>query len=416
MLCLVDVNNFFASCERVFQPDLENKPVVVLSNNDGCIIARSQEAKDLGVKMGSPYFEVKELLFKHKVHVFSSNYVLYSDMSSRVMAILKDFGIRQEVISVDESFLDLTGLTGLTDHGQKIKTTIRQYTGLPVCIGIGKTKVLAKFANYLAKKYKALNGVCNLEDFEAERIDKALQITPISELWGVGRKLGKQLPLMGIKTAYDLKAANARGLGKLFSINLEKMVHELNGVPCLELEDYHEPTRCILSSHSFGKPVTAIDDLLSSTCFHLENATKKLRKQGLYARELTVFINTNRFNDDYYYNSNTISLPQAMDSFRTLSKYLEPAIRKLYQPGRTYKKSGVSLTNLITHDMKDIDLFESVNIEDDPLLATIEQIRKKYGKSSINLASRDLSHNWHMKRDKMSQHYTTDLDQIIKVR
>lgn len=179
MLCLVDVNNFFASCERVFQPNLEGKPIVVLSNNDGCIIARSQEAKDIGIKMGSPYFEVKELLFKHKVYVFSSNYVLYSDMSSRVMAILKDFGIRQEVISVDESFLDLTGLADLTNHGQKIKTTIKQYSGLPVCVGIAKTKVLAKFANHLAKKYKTLNGVCNLEDFVESRIDKALQITPI---------------------------------------------------------------------------------------------------------------------------------------------------------------------------------------------------------------------------------------------
>jgi DNA polymerase V len=416
MLCLVDVNNFFASCERVFQPNLEGKPIVVLSNNDGCIIARSQEAKDIGIKMGSPYFEVKELLFKHKVYVFSSNYVLYSDMSSRVMAILKDFGIRQEVISVDESFLDLTGLADLTNHGQKIKTTIKQYSGLPVCVGIAKTKVLAKFANHLAKKYKTLNGVCNLEDFVESRIDKALQITPINDLWGIGRKLSKQLPLAGIKTAYDLKIANAKQISRLFSVNLEKMVYELNGIPCLELDDYHEPTRCILSSHSFGKPVTDINDLLSSVTFHLENATQKLRKQGLYARELTVFINTNRFNDDYYYNSTTIMLPQALDSFRALAKHLEPAIRKLYQLGRSYKKSGISLTSLITNDMKDIDLFESVNIQDDPLLTTIEQIRKKYGKSSINLASRNLADNWHMKREKMSQHYTTNLNELIEVK
>lgn len=413
MICLVDANCFYVSCERVFQPHLEGKPVIVLSNNDGCAVARSNEAKALGIKMGVPYFEIRHQCEKHGVHAFSSNYTLYGDMSRRFHHILAQFGVRQEVYSIDESFLDLSGITDLTNHGQNIRKTIKQWIGIPSCVGIGQTKVLAKLANHLAKKHQFLNGVCNLGDLSQERINNAMKITRVGDLWGIGRKLAPKLELMGIKTVYDLKIANAKQLSKIFSVNLERIILELNGIQCLELEDYQEPSKQMVSTRSFGKAVTSRDGLMSALTYHCEQISHKLRKQNLFARQMVVFAHTNRFKDDYMARSSNITFPEAVDSFRFMTKYLEQALDNIYQPELQYKKAGLIITDLVSSEQETQDLFDHINIRHDQLLPSIEAIKHRFGKSSLQLASGLLSKDWQMNRHLISRHFTTDLDDIL---
>lgn len=415
MICLADCNNFYASCERVFQPRLEGKPIIILSNNDGCAVARSNEAKALGIKMGTPYFEIKQLCEKYDIQVFSSNYTLYSDMSNRVMEVMKPFGIRQEIYSIDESFLDLSGIPKLTEHCQHMRKIVKQYTGIPICVGIAPTKVLAKLANHLAKKHSFLNSVCNLDELGEERTNKALQITGVGEVWGVGSKVAEKLKLMGINTVYQLKTANAKQLSKLFSVNIERIIYELNGLQCIELEDTQEPNKQIVSSRSFGQAVSTRDGLFSSLTYHAEQVGKKMRRQGLFARQMTVFINTNRFKDDYFSSSVNIVFPSAIDSFRLINKSLDNALDRIYKPNTAYKKSGIIISDLITGTSETIDLFDTVNIKHDTLLPTLESIKKIFGKNSIQLASANLSDSWKMNNNLISQKYTTDLDDIIEV-
>ena len=415
MICLADCNNFYASCERVFKPRLEGKPIIILSNNDGCAVARSNEAKVLGIKMGAPYFEIKAFCEKHGIHVSSSNYTLYSDMSNRVMEVMKPFGVRQEIYSIDESFLDLTGIPELTQHCQNMRKIVKQYTGIPICVGIAPTKVLSKLANHLAKKHPFLNSVCNLEELGEERTNKALQITAVSEVWGVGRKVSEKLNLMGIKNVYQLKIANPKQLSKLFSVNLERIIYELNGIQCLELEDMQEPNKQIVSSRSFGQAVSTRDGLLSSLTYHAEQAGKKMRRQGLFARQMTVFVNTNRFKDDYFSSSVNIVFPNAINSFRYITQALNQALDKIYQPNIAYKKSGIIIADLISSEDETTDLFDNVNIKHDVLLPTLESIKKQFGKDAIQVASANLSGTWKMTNNLMSQKYTTDIDEIIEV-
>ena len=385
MISLVDCNNFYVSCERLFQPQLEGKPVIILSNNDGCAVARSNEAKALGIKMGVPYFEIKDLCRKHGVQVFSSNYTLYGDLSNRVHSVLKDMAVRQEVYSVDESFLDLSGIPDLTNYAQKIRSRVKQWTGIPVCVGLGHTKVLAKFANHLAKKHKFLNGVCNLDELGQSRVDKAMQITQVGEIWGVGRKINDRLQAMGINTVYDLRIANPKHISKIFSVNLERIVYELNGIPCIELEEYQEPNKQIVSSRSFGQAVTSRDGLLSSLTYHVEQASRKMRRQGLFARQMIVFAHTNRFKDDYFSSSVNVVFPAALDSFRYMTKCLNNALDVIYKPNIGFKKSGVIITDLIAGEQDTRDLFDNVSIKHDNLLPTLESIKKQFGKQSIQI-------------------------------
>ncbi len=415
MIALVDCNNFYASCERVFNPALINKPIVILSNNDGCIISRSAEAKALGIKMGIPLFEVRDLLKKHKVHVFSSNYALYADMSKRVMSLLKEFGQKQEIYSIDESFLDISNQTNLTQHGLNIKNSINQWLSLPVCVGIAHTKVLSKFANFLAKKYKGFNGVVNLRELGETRTDNAMQLIAVDEIWGIGRKIGAKLKSMGIKTVFDLKVANPKHLRSIFNINIEKIICELNGLPCIDFEELPKKNQQVVSSVSFAKGVTDFYALLSSLIHHVEKACKKIRKQNLYARQLTIFINTNRFKDTMYWYSKTIILPQALDSFRLMIEYLESALKEIYIPTAIYKKSGIILSDLITNEYEQQDLFDKINIKRDPIINTLEDIKRKYGKKAIVIAAKELNNNWAMKRDNLSNKFTTDIDELLIV-
>lgn len=416
MICLVDCNSFYVSCEKVFRPDLEGRAIVALSNSDGCIVSLNREAKKLQLKMGQPFFEVKHLCQTHGLIAFSSNYELYGDFSSRVNGILSDFAVRAEQYSIDESWLDLTGIPDLTTYGHTIKNTVKKWTGIPVGVGIGQTKVLAKFANYLAKKYSFLNGVCNLEDLGPDRASKAMQITPVGEIWGgVGRRNAVKLQQMGIKSVLDLKSANPKHISKLFSVNLERIILELNGIQCLQLEEYQEPNKQIISSRSFGTMVHTKDALLSSLTYHIEQLSRKMRKQGLFARQMIVFANSNRFKDDYYYNAVNIVFPEAIDSYRFMAKYLENALDKIYRPEIGYKKSGIIINDLVTGDREIADLFDRLSIRHDKLLPTIENIKKLFGKTSIQLATARLSNQWQMKRDLLSPRYTTDVNDIPTV-
>lgn len=416
MIALVDCNNFYASCERVFQPDLEGKPVIVLSNNDGCVIARSNEAKSIPeIKMGVPYFEIKDLCKKYNISVHSSNYELYASMSKRVMTILKDLSVKQEVYSIDESFLSLEGIHDLTSHAKHIHATIKNWTGLPVSVGIGQTKVLAKFANYLSKKHKFLNNMCYLNEFGVRRIDKAMQITPVNEIWGVGHKIAAKLQVMGIKTVYDLKIANPKQLSKIFNVNIERIIYELNGIQCLEFEDCASPSKQIISSRSFGAAVTNRDSLKSSLLYHIEQASQKMRKQGLLARQMVIFAHTNQFKDDYFSSAANIVFPAALDSFRLMAQHLELAIDKIYKPDISYKKSGVIIADLVNHEYEATDLFGNESIKHDRLLPALENIKQHFGMSAIKLAASQISNSWRMQRGFISKRYTTSIEDLLLV-
>ncbi len=415
MICLVDCNSFYVSCEKVFRPDLEGRAIIVLSNSDGCLVSLNKEAKKLNLKMGQPFFEVKHLCETHGLVAFSSNYELYGDFSSRVNGILSSFAARTEQYSIDESWLDLSGISDLSKYGNNIKDTVKRWTGIPVGVGIGHTKVLAKFANYLAKKYTALNGVCNLADLGPNRTDKAMQITPVEEIWGVGRRNASKLQQIGIKTVFDLKAANPKHISRIFNVNLERIILELNGIQCLQLEEYQEPNKQIISSRSFGTMIYERDALLSSLTYHVEQLSKKMRKQGLFARQMVVFANSNRFRDDYYYNAVNVVFPEALDSYRYMAKYLEPALDKIYRPEIGYKKSGIIINDLVTGGHDTVDLFDKFSIRHDKLLPTIENIKRTFGKTSIQLAAAKLSNQWKMKRDLLSPCYTTNINDIPTV-
>jgi DNA polymerase V len=365
--------------------------------------------------MGAPYFEIKDFCKKHDVHVFSSNYALYGDMSRRVMATLKDFGVSQEISSIDESFLDLSGIPNLTQHGQQIRIRIKQCIGIPVCVGIGQTKVLAKFANYLSKKYPALNGVCNLEELGEARVNKAMQLTPVGEVWGIGHNLRRRLEGMQIKTVYDLKIADPKQMRKSFSIVLERIVHELNQVQMLELENLFEPNYQIISTRSFGQAITTYDGILAALTYHVEQAVRKMRRQGLFARNMLIFASTSRFNRDYLSSSANIVFPEPVDSFRYMSQAVNKYLDKIFKPDTYYKKAGVILTGLVTSEYQPRDLFDNVTFSKDTLLPSIESIKKRFGQSAISLGSTKLSNDWHMQRNLMSKHYTTDINDLLVV-
>ena len=331
------------------------------------------------------------------------------------MATLKDFSINQEIRSIDEAFLDLSGIPNLTQHGQQIRQKIKQYIGIPVCVGIGQTKVLAKFANYLSKKYSALNGVCNLEELGEARVNKAMQLTQVGEVWGVGRNLRRRLEDMQIKTIYDLKTANPKQMKKAFSIVFERIVHELNQVQILELENLFEPNHQIISSRSFGQTITTRDGILAALTYHVEQASRKMRRQGLFARNMLIFANTSRFSRDYLSSSTNIVFPEPVDSFRYMSQAVTKYLDRIFKPGAHYKKAGVILTGLVTAEYQPRDLFGNVTFSKDPLLPSIENIKKRFGKSAISLGSTKLSNDWHMQCNLMSKQYTTDINNLLVV-
>lgn len=420
-IALVDVNNFYVSCERVFNPKLRDKPVVVLSNNDGCAVARSNEVKALGVPMGAPWFKFKDLAVQHGIIAYSSNYALYADMSNRVMAILRQFSPNQEVYSIDESFLDLTGFKSrdLVQYGQQIRGRILQWTGLPVCVGIASTKTLAKLANHCAKKRSQYQGVCNFNALTPEALDAILATIDVGEIWGVGRKLAPKLTQLGFKSVLDLKRANPETLRQQFSVVMEKTIRELNGVVCIDLEEMHPPKKQILSSRSFGVPVTDLAGLSESISLYVSRAAEKLRRQQSYAGAIYVYIRTSPFKeqDQQYSNGMTVPLPSPTDYTPKLVSVALWALKQLYRPGYNYAKAGIMLSDLVQSSAIQTDLFSDIqpNPKSERLMQVMDHINRKMGKESLKVASEGFKRPWKMKQESKSPCYTTNWDENLKV-
>ena len=423
-IALIDVNNFYVSCERVFNPKLIGKPVVVLSNNDGCAVARSNEVKALGVGMGAPWFKFKDLAKQYNIVALSSNYALYADMSNRVMSILREFSPTQEVYSIDESFLDLTQFAqrDLNGYGQQMRGRILQWTGLPVCVGIASTKTLAKIANHCAKKQAQFNGVCNFNQLSDAQVNTLFSEIEVGEVWGVGRKLAPKLNALGINSVLDLKQANSQRLRQLFSVVMQKTIHELNGIVCIDLEEIRPIKKQILSSRSFGKPVTDYESLSQSVTLYMSRAAEKLRRQQSFTGSVYVYIRTSPFMLDqaYYGNSMTIPLPSPTDDSRRLVSVALWGLKQIYKAGFNYAKAGVMLGELVPAEGCQTDLFARSNsisnttLKTNKLMTVMDGINQKMGKESIKLASEGFKRPWKMKQENKSPSYTTKWEETVR--
>ena len=419
-LALVDGNNFFCSCERVFNPALQGKPVVVLSNNDGCIISRSEEAKALGIPMGAPLHEQQEVIRKHGVQVFSSNYTLYGDMSSRVMSILREEVPLIEVYSIDEAFL---GLPENFDEemARALRAKVLQWTGIPVCIGIGSTKLLAKLANRYAKKNREVTGgVFDLSThWDAEGI---LADTPTDGLWGVGKNLALRLKGMGGTTALEFKRADPAAIRKSMGVVGERLLRELNGIGCLELEEMPPERKGVMASRSFGSPVESLEDLEEALANHVARAAEKIRRFGLLATHLEVFLRTNRFRkeDPQYSPGIGITLEWPTHSTAELMTAARGLLQRIYRPGYRYKKTGIFLGNLVSEDEYQPELFDrpKARIDIDKI---VDEINRRMGdpKNPVILRASQgmerpgkVNKGWRMRSERHSPHYTTDWNQL----
>lgn len=411
IFALVDCNNFYASCEKLFRPDLKNTPVVVLSNNDGCIVARCAIAKAMGFKMGTPYFKVEADLRRHGVTVFSSNYALYADMSSRVMITLEHLAPEVEIYSIDEAFLNLTGMDksfNLHDFGKVVRETVLQWTGITVCVGIAPTKTLAKLANHGAKKYAATAGVVDLTDRERQR--RLLGITKVGEVWGVGKRIEDKLHCMGIYTALDLAKACPNTIRSRFSVTLERTLRELNGVSCMELETVAPTKQQIISSRSFGTKVSEIESMKEAISLHTVRACEKLREEKVQAKQLTVFIRSNQYEKTsrQYSASLTGKLVMPSQDSRDLIKLALSLLEKIWKSGYRYAKAGIMLYDFYPADGNQNDLFEvdNKNVKKQQLMQTLDSINKNTGK--VFFAAQGIQRSWEMRRQYQSPAYTTN--------
>ncbi len=413
---LIDCNSFYASCERVFRPDLAKVPIVVLSNNDGCVIARSYDAKPF-IKMGEPYFQIKHTLKQHGIVPFSSNYALYGDMSERVMTVIESMVPAVEIYSIDEAFADLTGIDGLDAFGRKIRAQVLRGTGIPVGVGIATTKTLAKLANHTAKRLQAqTGGVVNIID-PAKR-DWVLRNTDVAEVWGVGRKMKILLDALGIKSAMDLAKANPWTLRKKFSIVIEKTARELAGMSCLELDEPDPPKQEICCSRMFGKRLTELPPIKEALATYMMRASEKLRAQGSLCKKVRVCIRTGMFNPEEakYANGVVVDLPYPTDDVRLLTKAAVDAVDHIYRPGFKYSKAEVMLLNLCRPGEYTDDLFAvSQPAEATRVMTVLDQINGRWGRGTLRSASVPTNPDWGMRREMMSQSYTTKLDQLWKV-
>ncbi|MBK5374226.1 translesion error-prone DNA polymerase V subunit UmuC [Pseudomonas sp. TH43] len=410
---LIDCNSFYASCERVFRPDLARVPIVVLSNNDGCVIARSYDAKPY-VKMGEPYFKIKHKLKQHGIVPFSSNYALYGDMSERVMTLIEAMVPAVEVYSIDEAFVDLTGIGGLDALGRKIRSQVLRCTGIPVGVGIAHTKTLAKLANHTAKRLQAqTGGVVNICD--TIKRDWVLRNTDVAEVWGVGRRMKMHLDGMGIKTAMDLAKADPWTLRKNFSVVIEKTARELAGTPCLELDEPDPPKQEICCSRMFGKRLKELPPIKEAVATYMMRASEKLRAQKSLCKKIRVSIRTGMFNPDEakYANGVVVDLPYPTDDVRLLTTAAVDALDRVFSPGFSYSKAEVMLLNLCQPGEYTDDLFAtSQPIEATRVMAVLDEINGRWGRGTLRAASVPSNPDWGMRREIMSQSYTTNLDQL----
>ena len=431
MLALIDGNNFYCSCERVFQPWLQNRPLVVLSNNDGCAIARSDEAKALGIKMGAPWFKIRHLEDEAGLVALSANFALYGDMSDRMMSLAAGLGHNQEVYSIDESFVDLSGIRGdLVRRARTIRQRIHQWIGIPTCIGIAPTKTLAKLANAIAKSAERKPGsypahhaqICHLGACTPEELQALMQATEVGEVWGVGRKIGAQLREHGIHTALDLQRMNPAAAKAGWSVVLEKTVRELNGTPCIEFEDEPPAKQQIACTRSFGQPITELHELQEAITEFACRAAEKLRKQNSHTGQLMAFIRTSPFRekDPQYSRSASIPLPSPTSDSAHITQTACAILKHIYRPGFKYAKAGVMLMDLqpATRQQLTLDLDADMPENRIRLMQAMDQINRRYGRGSLVLGSAGgigAQPVWGMKQERLSAGFTTDWRGLLKV-
>ncbi len=412
MFALVDVNSFYASCETVFRPDLWGKPVVVLSNNDGCVIARSAEAKKYGVVMGAPFFKQRDLFRAHNITCFSSNYELYADMSKRVMDTLEYLCPRVEIYSIDEAFCDLTGVRNcrdLTSFGQEIRQTIARDTRLTVGVGIAQTKTLAKLANYAAKRWPQFNGVVDLSNLERQR--KLMARLDVGEVWGIGRRITKKLEAMGISKAIQLADADINFIRKHFSVVLERTVRELRGESSLGFEEFTPAKQEIICSRSFGERVTDYEHMRQAICSHAFRAAEKLRAEHQYCRFISAFVKTSPFslNEPYYGKSASISLLTPTQDSRDIIDAATRCLKLIWKEGFHYQKAGVMLGDFFSQGVAQLNLFDdhAPRRGSEALMSTLDELNRKKGRGTLYFAGQGIRQEWQMKREMLSPRYTT---------
>ena len=421
MFALCDVNSFCASCETVFRPDLKGRPVVVLSNNDGCVIARSPEAKPF-VKMGEPYFKQKDMFRRHGIIAFSSNYELYADMSNRVMTTLEELSPRCEIYSIDEAFCDLTGVRNcrdLTDFGREIRETVLRRTHLTVGVGIAQTKTLAKLANHAAKQWqRQTGGVVDLSNLERQR--KLMALLPVDEVWGVGRRISKKLEAMGIKTVLQLADTDIRFIRKHFNVVLERTVRELRGEPCLGLEEFAPVKQEIVCSRSFSGRITEYHEMRQAICSYASRAAEKLRGEHQYCRFISAFIKTSPFalNEPYYGNSASVKLLTPTHDSRDIITAATKCLDVIWREGHRYQKAGVMLGDFYSQGVAQLNLFDdnAPRKNSEKLMEVLDHLNAKGGRGTLYFAGQGIQTAWQMKREMLSPRYTTRYSDLIHVR
>jgi len=417
MIALVDCNNFYASCERLFRPDLTEKPVVVLSNNDGCVIARSNEAKALGIPMGAPAHKWVDCIEKNHVHVFSSNYALYGDISQRVMNILARSCPEIEIYSIDEAFLNLEGLDIDPEaFSRDIVDKVKKWVGIPISIGIAPTKTLAKAANRIAKKFPERNNVHVINN-EEKRL-KALKWLQVGDIWGVGRQYAKKLEYYGIRTAFDVTQQTDSFIRKYFTVVGLRTKKELMGIPCFSFENQPASKKNIATTRSFGEMLSELPDIEEAVSNHAVRCASKLRKQKSCAQNLMVFIHTNGFRPDLpqYRKNAVITLPTPTNSSTEIAKYAVALLRSIYKPGYKYKKAGVIVSGIIPEDQIQLNIFDTVDRgKYRELFRVVDKINELYGRDTIKLASQGIGRKWKLKQEKLSKRYTTRWDDLMEI-
>ncbi len=416
VFALIDCNAFYVSCERVFNPKLNNRPVVALSNNDGCIISRSKEAKALGIKMGVPLFKVKDIVEKEKVVVFSSNYTLYADMSRRVMNIISSSSPYTEIYSIDEAFVELSSLPiDYESYAHQLRQTILQHTGIPVSIGIASTKTLAKVANHKAKKDDSLNGVCSLVNYN--NIDRILELTEVGDVWGVGRRLSKKLINHGIHNAKLLKNCSDSWIRKMMSVNGLKTITELRGISCIPLEEYSMTRKSCCTTRSFGKLLTNLEDIEQAVTTFARRAAERIRSESLAASCVSVFVRTNPFDKKSAYYSNGASRTLSHPTHDSIT-IIETALlltKRIFKNNYQYKKAGVLLSGLCDDSEIQETLFEKNYNQNSDLMSAIDAINYRYGRDTLQMASECKVGNWKQKRENCTRNYTTQIDRLLLV-
>jgi DNA polymerase V len=413
---LVDCNNFYASCERIFNPSIENKPVIVLSNNDGCVIARSEEAKALGIKMGQPVFECRDLILKHKVHVYSSNFGLYGDISRRVMSVLSHFTPDMEIYSIDEAFLNLDGIScNLEEYCRQIKARVKKWVGVPVSIGIGQSKTLAKAATRVAKKNKTCEGVLDITG----RTEDFLPSIDVEDAWGIGRRYAKMLRSRRINTAHDLSRVNDDWARRRMTITGLRTVMELRGVSCIPLEDVRSHNKTLICSRSFGRRVSSLDELKEAAAAYMARAAEKLRAQSAAASFIQIFLMEFAFNDGYPETCvASMSIPVATSYTPELIRYAQALVSRIYKNGSSYRKVGVMLAGIVPRGQVQENLFHPSH--EGPkqlaLMEVVDRINDRWGRGAINFAATGFKRPWWMRQASKSPLFTTSWADLPRVR